>query len=66
MSDQHNVRATARENTGRNTYKGHTASTRIEIKISDPVGNRTWAARLEGRERHYQPCYCDVQKPYEL
>ena len=38
MSGQHNVRATARGNTG----KGHKPSPRIETKISDP-------AELDGR-----------------
>ena len=51
MGGQHNVWATARENTGQNTYKGHIPIPRIEIKISDPTMNRTWAAGLV----HYRP-----------
>ena len=34
----------------RTQTKGHTSSSRIEIKISDLAGNRTWTAGLEGRE----------------
>ena len=41
MCGQHNVRVTAGDTTGQNTNKGHTSSPRIEIKISDPAGNRT-------------------------
>ena len=48
MCSQHNVRATAGDNTGQNTDKGHTPSPRIEINIPDPAGNRTRAAGLEG------------------
>ena len=50
MCGQHNVRASAEDNTGRNTDKGHTPNPRTEIKTSDPAGNRTRAARLEGRD----------------
>ena len=39
MCGQHNIRASAEENTG----KGHTLNPRTEIKISDPAG-------LEGRD----------------
>ena len=42
-----NVRVIARDNTGQNTKD--TPSPRTEIKNSDPVGNRTRAAGLEGR-----------------
>ena len=38
----------ARDNTGHNTDKWHTPSPGIEIKISDPVGNRTTAPGLDG------------------
>ena len=44
---QHNLRATIRDNTEQNTDKRHTPSSRIEIKISDPAGNRTRVARFE-------------------
>ena len=44
------VRASAEDNTGPNTDKGHTPNPRIEIKIPDPAGNRTWASGLEGRD----------------
>ena len=47
MYGQHNVRASAEENTGLNTDKGHTLNSRAEIKIPDPAGNRTRAAGLE-------------------
>ena len=50
MCGQHNVRASAEDNTGQNTAKGHTSNPRTEIKIPDPAGNRTRAAGLEGRE----------------
>ena len=46
MCGQHNVRASTKDNTD----KGHTPNPRIEIKIPDPAGNRTWAAGLEGRD----------------
>ena len=38
MCGHHNVRATAEDNTGQNTDKGHTPSPRIGIKIPDPAG----------------------------
>ena len=57
---QHNGMATARGNTGQNTDRGHTPSPRIEIKISDPAGNRTRVARLEGKD--YRPRHCDGHK----
>ena len=41
MCGQHNIRATARNNTGQNIVKGYTPSPRRAIKLSDPVGNRT-------------------------
>ena len=50
MCAQHNIRATAGDNIGQNTDKGHTPNPRIEIKIHDPSGNRTRAARLESRD----------------
>ena len=45
MCGQHNVRASA----GQNTDKGYTPDPRKGIKIPDPAGNRTRAAGLEGR-----------------
>ena len=50
MCGQHNVRASAVDNTGQNTDKGHTSNSRTDVKISDPAGNRTRAAGLEGRD----------------
>ena len=50
MCGQHNVRASAEDNTGQNRVIGHTSNPRTEIKIPDPAGNRTRAARLEGRD----------------
>ena len=50
MSGQPNVRASAEDDIGQNTEKGHTPNLRTEIKIPDPAGNRTWAAGLEGRD----------------
>ena len=50
MCGQHNVRASAVDNTGQNTFKGHTPNPRREIKIPDPAVNRTRAAGLEGRD----------------
>ena len=44
MCGQHNVRATARDNTGKNKDNGHTPNTRKEIKIADPATNRTRVA----------------------
>ena len=37
------------ETTGQNTHKLHTTSSRIEVKILDPDGNRILAAGLEDR-----------------
>ena len=37
-------------NTGQNIDKGHAPNSRIEIKISDPAGNRSRAAGLESRD----------------
>ena len=50
MYGQHNVRASAEDNTGQNGNKGYTPNPMIEIKIPDPAGNRTRAAGLEGRD----------------
>ena len=50
MCGQHNVRASAEENTGQNTDKGHAHNPRTEIKIPDPAGNRTRAAGQEDRD----------------
>ena len=50
MCGQHNVRASAEDNTGQNTDKGHTANPGIGIKIPDPAGYRTRVAGLEGRD----------------
>ena len=50
MCGEHNVRATAGYNIGQNTDKGHRSRPEIEIKISDPTGNRIWTAGLEGRD----------------
>ena len=44
MCGQHNVRASAEDNTG------HTPNPRTDIKIPDPAGNGTRAAGLEGRD----------------
>ena len=48
MCGQYNDRATSGDNTEQNTKD--TPSPRIEIKISEPAGNRTRAAELEGRD----------------
>ena len=50
MCGQHNVRASAEDNIGQKTDKGHTHNPGTEIKIPDPTGNRTRAAGLEGRD----------------
>ena len=50
MCGQHNVRASAKDNTGQNTDKGDTPNPRTEIKILDPAGNRIRAAGMEGRD----------------
>ena len=36
MCGQHSVRASAEDNKGQNTDKGHTANPKTEIKIPDP------------------------------
>ena len=46
MCGQHNVMATAEENTD----KGLTPSPRTGINIPDPAGNRTRAAELKDRD----------------
>ena len=48
--NQHNGRVTAGDNTGQNTDKGHTLSTRIGIKISEPALNRNRATGFEDRD----------------
>ena len=48
LNSQHNVRATAVDNTIE--HKAHTPSPRTEIKIPDLAGNRTQAAGLEDRD----------------
>ena len=48
MCGQHNVRASAEDNTGQNTK--YTPNHRTEIKIPDPAANRTRTAGLEGRD----------------
>ena len=50
MCGQHNVRASAEDNTGQNTDTGHTPNPRTENKIPHPAGNRTRSAELEGRD----------------
>ena len=50
MCGQHNVKASAEDNTRYNTDKGYTPSPRTEIKIPHPAGNRIRAAGLEGRD----------------
>ena len=50
MYGEHIIRVTYGDNAGQNTDKGHTTNPRIKIKISDPAGNRTQAAGLEGRD----------------
>ena len=50
MCGQHNVIASAGDNTGQNTDKGHTPNPRTDIKIHDPAGNRNRVAALEGRD----------------
>ena len=50
MCGQHNVRASAEDNTGQNSDEGHTPNPRTEIKIPDPDGNRTRTTGLEGRD----------------
>ena len=49
MRGQHNVRASAEDNTELNTKDTHSIP-RTEIQIPDPAGNRTCAAGLEGRD----------------
>ena len=46
MCSQHNVRASAEDNTD----KEHTPNPRTEIKILDPAGNRIRAAGLEDKD----------------
>ena len=55
MCVQHNVRASTEDNTGQNAEKGHTSNPGTEIKIPDPAGNRTRAARRVGRQGLYRP-----------
>ena len=50
MCGQHNVRASAEDNTGQDTDKRRTPNFKTENKFPDPAGNRTRAAGLEGRE----------------
>ena len=50
MYGQHNVRAITGGNTGRNTENGHKPSLMTEIKISDPAGKESRAARFKRRD----------------
>ena len=50
MCSQHNVRASAEDNTGQNTDEGHTPNPRTEIKIPNPEGKRNRAAGVEVRD----------------
>ena len=50
MCGQHNVRATAGDNTGHDTDKGHLPNPRTVIEIPSLAGNRTRIAWLEGRD----------------
>ena len=50
LCGQHNVMASAGDNTGQNTDKGQTPNSRTEIKIPYPAGNRTRASGLKGRD----------------
>ena len=55
MCVQHNVRASAEDNTGQNTDKEHTPNPRTEIKI------RTRVAGLEGRDSTDHATATDIQ-----
>ena len=55
MCGQHNVRASAQENTGQNTDKGHTPNPRMEIKIPNHARNQTRV----GRQELYRPRHGD-------
>ena len=48
MCDQHNVKASAGDNSGQHTDKGHTPNPRTEFKIPDSAWNRTRAAWKAG------------------
>ena len=50
MCGQHNVRASAEDNTGQNTDKGDTTNLRTESKIPDPAGNGIRTAGMETRD----------------
>ena len=55
MCGQHNVRASAEDNTGQNADKGHTPNPKTEIKIPDPrESNPDRRVRRQGlyRPRH--------------
>ena len=61
MCGKHNVRATARDNTGQDRDKGHTPSLKIKIKILNPAGNRTRAAGLEDGGSTNYATWTDLQ-----
>ena len=58
MYDQHNVNATAKDNSGQNAGKGHTRSPTTEIKISNSAENRTQTDGFE-RQGSYRPRHGD-------
>ena len=60
MCGQYNVRASAEDNTGQNTDKGHAPNPRREIKIPDPAKNRIRNAGLEGGDSTHG---CELQIP---
>ena len=59
MCGQHNVRASAEDNTGQNTDKGHTPSPNTEIKIPEPAG-------LEGRDSTDHATVTDIIVDYKF
>ena len=63
MRGQHNVKASAGDNTGQNTSRGHTPNPRTEIKIPGSAGNRTRAAGLEGRDSTDHATATDTKSP---
>ena len=58
MCGQHNARASAEDNTGQNTDKGHTPNPRTEIKITWPRRESNPGRRV-GRQGRYRPCHGD-------
>ena len=66
MCGEHNVKASAEDNTGQNIDKGHTPNPRTEIKIPDTAENRTRAAGLQAGTLPTTPRRPIIHLPFKI